>query len=128
VRIEAGQVKIREQIRFKFDSAEIVDSQPIIEAVAKTLKEHPEIKHLRVEGHTDSVGTAVYNKDLSRRRAAAVKQALVRTGIEKQRLSSDGFGFDKPIDDNTTDEGRAANRRVEFHIEETATNPGPAQK
>ena len=128
VRIEAGQVKIREQIRFKFDSAEIVDSQPIIDAVAKTLKEHPEIKHLRVEGHTDSVGTAVYNKDLSRRRAAAVKQALVRTGIDKQRLSSEGFGFDRPIDDNTTDEGRAANRRVEFHIEETATNPVPAKK
>ena len=128
VRIEAGQVKILEQIKFKFDSAEIVDSQPILDAVAKTLKEHPEIKHLRVEGHTDSVGTAVYNKDLSRRRAAAVKQALVRTGIDRQRLSSDGFGFDRPIDDNATDEGRAANRRVEFHIEESATNPRPGQK
>jgi OOP family OmpA-OmpF porin len=128
VRIEAGQVKILEQIKFKFDSAEIVDSQPIIEAVAKTLNEHPEIKHLRVEGHTDSVGTAVYNKDLSRRRAASVEKALVRAGVDRQRLSSDGFGLDKPIDDNSTAEGRAANRRVEFRIEDSATNPKSERK
>ena len=128
VRIEAGQVKIREQIKFKFDSAVIVDSQPIIDAVVTTLKEHPEIKHLRVEGHTDNVGKAAYNKDLSRRRAASVKKALIQAGIDNQRLSSDGFGLEKPSEDNATEEGRAANRRVEFHIEESATTPAPEHK
>jgi OOP family OmpA-OmpF porin len=127
VRIEAGQVKILEQIKFKFDSAEIVDSQPILEAVARILREHVEIKHLRVEGYTDNVGSAAYNKDLSRRRAAAVKRALIGAGVAKERLSSDGFGLDKPTDDNTTEEGRAANRRVEFRIEDSATNPVPTR-
>jgi outer membrane protein OmpA-like peptidoglycan-associated protein len=120
-------VKILEQIKFKFNSAEIVDSQPIIDAVTKTLKEHDEIKHLRVEGHTDNVGTAVYNKDLSRRRAASVVKTLVKAGVDKRALSSEGFGFDRPIEENSTDAGRAANRRVEFHIEESATSPAPAK-
>ena len=128
VRIEAGQLKILEQIKFKFDSAEIVDSEPILQAVVKTLGEHAEIKHLRIEGHTDNVGTPIYNKDLSRRRAASVEKALVREGIDKQRLSSEGFGLERPAADNTTDEGRAANRRVEFHIEESATSPAPEKK
>jgi outer membrane protein OmpA-like peptidoglycan-associated protein len=126
VRIEAGQVKILEQINFKTNSAEIVNSQPILDAVIATLKDHPEIKHLRVEGHTDNVGTAVYNKDLSRRRAASVEKTLVKGGVDKHKLSSQGFGLEKPIEDNTTDTGRAANRRVEFHIEDSATNPAAA--
>jgi outer membrane protein OmpA-like peptidoglycan-associated protein len=120
VRIEAGQVKILEQIKFKTASAEILkESQPIIDAVAMALKEHAEIKHLRVEGHTDNKGAAAMNKDLSKRRAASVVAALVKAGVAKTRLTSQGFGSEKPIDSNTTDEGRAANRRVEFHIEET---------
>ncbi|MGZ3420144.1 MAG: OmpA family protein [Polyangiales bacterium] len=122
VRIEAGQVKITEQIKFKTNSAEILGvSQGVIEAVAKTLKEHPEIKHVRVEGHTDNVGKPDYNKELSRKRAEAVANALVKAGVAKARLSSAGFGLEKPLVDNGTEEGRTANRRVEFHIEETAT-------
>ncbi|MDP9034969.1 MAG: OmpA family protein [Myxococcota bacterium] len=128
VRIEAGQVKILEQIKFKFNSADIVDSQPLIDAVASTLKDHPEIKHLRVEGHTDNVGSPVYNKELSRRRAASVEKALVAAGVAKQRLSSNGFGLERPSSDNSTEEGRAANRRVEFHIEDTATAPASQRK
>jgi outer membrane protein OmpA-like peptidoglycan-associated protein len=120
VRIEAGQVKILDQIKFKTGSAEILkESQPIIDAVAKALKEHPEIKHLRVEGHTDDKGAAAMNKDLSKRRAASVVAALVKAGTDKGRLTSQGFGPERPLAPNTTDEGRAANRRVEFHIEET---------
>ena len=118
VRIEAGQIKILEQIKFKTGSAEIVkDSQPIIDAVAKAMREHPEIAHLRVEGHTDNKGNAKLNKDLSNRRAASVVTALVKAGVDKGRFSSIGLGQEKPIDSNTTDAGRANNRRVEFHIE-----------
>ena len=119
VRIEAGQVKILDQIKFKTGSAEILkESQSIIDAVAKALKEHTEIKHLRVEGHTDNKGLAAMNKDLSKRRAASVVAALVKAGVDKGRLTSQGFGPEKPLDSNATDQGRAANRRVEFHIEE----------
>ena len=119
VRIEAGQVKILEQIKFKTGSAEILkESQPIIDAVAKVVREHPEIKRLRVEGHTDNKGAAKLNKDLSTKRAASVAAALVKAGVENDRMASEGFGMERPIDVNATDAGRANNRRVEFHIEE----------
>ncbi|MBI2394531.1 MAG: OmpA family protein [Deltaproteobacteria bacterium] len=117
VRIEAGQVKILEQIKFKTGSAVILkESQHIIDLVAKVLKEHPEIKKLRVEGHTDNKGNAKTNKTLSKQRAAAVVTALGKAGVDKKRLVSEGFGQEKPIDTNDTEPGRANNRRVEFHI------------
>ncbi len=126
VSIKAGQVTILEQIKFKTNSAVIIESQTILDAVAKTLNEHSEIKHLRVQGHTDNTGSLAYNKNLSRQRAAAVVTALVKTGVNKNRLSSAGFGPTVPLADNSTDEGRAANRRVEFHIEDSATTkPAP---
>ena len=120
--IAEGQVKITEQIKFKTNSAQLLGvSQGIIDEVAKILKDHPEIKHVRVQGHTDNVGTPVYNKELSRKRAEAVVVALVKAGVPKARLSSEGFGLENPIADNATEEGRTANRRVEFHIEDSAT-------
>jgi outer membrane protein OmpA-like peptidoglycan-associated protein len=121
VRVEAGHVKILEQIKFKTNSAEIVDSQPIIDAVRATIREHPEIKHLRVQGYTDNVGSAAHNKELSTRRAASVRAALIKAGLNPHELSSEGFGLERPIEDNGTEEGRAANRRVEFLIEDLAT-------
>ena len=79
----------------------------MLEAVAKILKEHPEIKKVRVEGHTDNRGGKSMNQRLSQRRAAAVVTWLVtKGGVEKSRLTSEGFGMDRPIADNATDEGR----------------------
>ena len=122
VKIEAGQVKILEQIKFKTASADILpESQGILDAVANVMKEHPELKKVRVEGHTDNVGGKVFNKALSTKRAAAVMAALIKLGIEKTRLRSVGMGQDVPIDVNTTEEGKANNRRVEFHIESGPT-------
>ena len=120
-RVEAGQVKILEQIKFKTNSAEIIESEAIIDAVRAILKEHLEIKHLRIQGHTDNAGSAAYNKALSTRRAASVKAALIKAGIDAHSLSSEGFGLEKPLADNATEEGRAANRRVEFLVENLAT-------
>ena len=78
------------------------------------LKDNPEI-NLSIEGHTDSRGSDKYNMKLSKKRAAAVMKHLTKKGgISKSRLTSQGFGETKPIDTNLTDEGRAANRRVEF--------------
>ena len=78
------------------------------------LSSHPDIELVRVEGHTDSQGKDAYNKDLSQRRAEAVKAYLVDQGLDGARLDPVGFGEEKPIRDNRTKAGRAANRRVEF--------------
>ena len=69
-----------------------------------------------MEGHTDNRGSAAYNHDLSRRRAASVMRALVQRGIAADRLVAEGYGFDRPVADNRTALGRAKNRRVEFTI------------
>ena len=69
---------------------------------------------LSVEGHTDDVGTEESNLILSENRAAAVVEAIVAGGIDKSRLSKAGYGESKPIADNSTEEGRAQNRRVEL--------------
>jgi OmpA-OmpF porin, OOP family len=84
--------------------------------VLKVLTDHPDIKALRVEGHTDNQGAADFNKKLSEQRAASVVRWLVQHGVDASRLSSQGFGFERPIDSNDTPDGRKNNRRVEFHI------------
>jgi len=80
------------------------------------MKVHPEIPHVRIEGHTDNTGDPAYNIDLSQRRAEAVVQYLKEHGIGEERISGRGFGAEQPIEDNGTEEGRAANRRVAFTI------------
>jgi outer membrane protein OmpA-like peptidoglycan-associated protein len=119
VRIEARQIKITEEVKFKTDSAEILpESDEVLMAVRDTIKEHPEIRKVRVEGHTDSTGDPGYNKELSQRRADAVSAWLAQHGVERGRLHAVGVGQDRPIDTNATEEGRRNNRRVEFHIVE----------
>jgi outer membrane protein OmpA-like peptidoglycan-associated protein len=90
------------------------ESTPTLKEIGDMLKEHPELK-LTIEGHTDNVGAAAANQDLSDRRAAAVKQYIVSTyGIDAARLQSKGFGATKPVGPNDTAEGRQKNRRVEL--------------
>jgi outer membrane protein OmpA-like peptidoglycan-associated protein len=72
---------------------------------------------MRIEGHTDNKGNAAQNKKLSADRAASVVKWLVKNGIDASRLHSEGFGQEKPIASNTTEDGRRHNRRVEFHVE-----------
>ncbi|HEY2509640.1 MAG TPA: OmpA family protein [Polyangiaceae bacterium] len=125
--IVEGQVKIRDQIKFRFDKADLDPaSDPILEAVAAILTAHPEIARVRVEGHTDNQGSAAYNLSLSKRRAASVLKWLGGHGIAKGRLQSEGYGLTRPIDDNATEDGRRNNRRVEFHIVE-AKSPASAK-
>lgn len=71
---------------------------------------------MSIEGHTDNRGGAAYNHGLSQKRAASVVKWLVSHGIEAGRLTSVGYGQERPLDSNATDEGRQNNRRVEFHI------------
>ena len=67
-----------------------------------------------IEGHTDNVGAAAYNKRLSERRAQAVKDYFIKAGIENYRMKAVGYGFSRPAASNDTEEGRAENRRVEL--------------
>jgi OOP family OmpA-OmpF porin len=71
---------------------------------------------ITVNGHTDNVGTADYNLNLSKTRAKAVYDYLIKSGISTFRLNYQYYGLTKPIADNDTEEGRAVNRRVEFEI------------
>jgi outer membrane protein OmpA-like peptidoglycan-associated protein len=90
------------------------ESTPVLEEIAGVLKDNPDWK-LTVSGHTDNVGGDVYNLDLSKRRAAAVKEALLtQYHVAPDRLSTDGFGASRPVDTNDTLAGRARNRRVEL--------------
>jgi OOP family OmpA-OmpF porin len=88
-------------------------SMGVINKVAKMLKEHPELK-FSIEGHTDSDGKDEQNQKLSEQRATAVKGALVGLGIDASRFETKGFGESMPVSDNTSPEGKANNRRVEF--------------
>jgi outer membrane protein OmpA-like peptidoglycan-associated protein len=90
------------------------ESEPVLRQIVQAMTDNPTWK-LTVEGHTDNIGGDVYNLDLSKRRAAAVKQVLVtRYHISTDRLSTDGFGASRPVESNDTLEGRARNRRVEL--------------
>jgi hypothetical protein len=101
-------------INFDTDKATLrPDAQPIIEEINKLLTADASLK-LSIEGHTDSTGGAEHNRQLSANRARSVFGALVGLGVDPSRLSSKGFGPDKPVADNSTDDGRAKNRRVEL--------------
>ncbi len=86
-----------------------------LEGLQATLERYPSL-HIEIRGHTDRVGSDAHNRDLSKRRAAAVVQWLQERGISPARLSSAGFGATRPIADNDTEAGRARNRRVEFYV------------
>jgi len=89
------------------------ESMGTINEIYGILKRYPDLK-FSIEGHTDNTGNSKLNQTLSESRAAAVMERLLQMGIEGSRLTAKGYGMDKPIDSNDTDEGRAKNRRVEF--------------
>jgi len=108
------EIKITQQINFQFDKAVIrPDSFPILDAVADVLDKNPKIR-LEIQGHTDNKGSPAYNKKLSDRRAGAVRKYLVAKGTDPDRLTSSGYGMERPIVPNDTAQNRALNRRVQF--------------
>ena len=101
-------------INFDIDKATIKpESMGTLNMIAQVLKDNPDLK-FEVDGHTDNTGEAAHNLTLSQQRAEAVKNQLANMGIDASRLSVKGFGDTKPISDNSTLEGKANNRRVEF--------------
>jgi outer membrane protein OmpA-like peptidoglycan-associated protein len=103
-------------IFFEYDKSTLTNSSKgELNQVYAFLKKNPALK-IEVAGHTDSMGSEQYNRKLSLARAKSVKQYLVKKGIESNRIKVAGYGEDKPIATNSTDEGREKNRRVEFEI------------
>ena len=117
VSVEESEVVVLEQVHFALDSDEILPSSDrLLEQVARTLNGHPEILQVEIQGHTDDQGTPEHNLDLSARRAISVRDRLVEQGVNPERLTSHGYGMTRPIAAGTSEEARAQNRRVEFHI------------
>lgn len=111
--LQNGKI-VSNAIRFDVGKATLLpESMGAVNEIYGLLEEHPEVK-FSIEGHTDSDGDFDLNQKLSEERAKTVMDQLISMGIEKNRLSSKGFGESKPIDNNDTPEGKAGNRRVEF--------------
>lgn len=103
-------------IYFEFDRDAIKPvSYPVLDQVVEVMKQRPTAV-VRVEGHTDSFGSDAYNQKLSERRAHSVVRYMISKGVESERLQAVGYGEARPIATNDTAEGRAKNRRTEFHI------------
>ncbi|KIG04124.1 OmpA family protein [Caballeronia concitans] len=120
------KVNIPNSISFDTNSYSIKPSfDPVLNSVTQTLQQHPELI-ASVVGHTDNTGTAAYNQTLSQNRAQSVASYISTHGVPAQRLSAQGMGQNQPIADNSTEAGRAQNRRVEIYLRATA-QPGQVQ-
>ncbi len=105
-----------EGVVFKTGSAELdTKSVPVLTKAAEVFKQYSDIR-VEISGHTDNVGNEKANTVLSQKRAESVKAWFVKNGIDQKRLEAKGFGPSKPVADNRAADGRAKNRRVEFHL------------
>jgi OOP family OmpA-OmpF porin len=114
--IEKGRQTL--DVKFDFDKSTIkVGYYKDIDDLSQVMKDYPDLKVV-VEGHTDSVGSDAYNKNLSQERADAVKKYMVeKNGVDANRIKAIGFGEERPIASNDTEEGRLQNRRVEAVVD-----------
>lgn len=114
-------IELHESVFFETNRSNIdARSAPLLDEIAAALQAHPEIESVVVEGHTDDRGSKKRNTSLSQERAAAVRAALVQRGVAEDRLRAQGFGPERPLVDNQTEDNRAKNRRVELRIERRA--------
>jgi outer membrane protein OmpA-like peptidoglycan-associated protein len=117
VTLGKSAILIKGTIHFGTNTANIrPDSEQLLDEVADLLVKHPEIRRVRVEGHTDNRGGAEHNLQLSKARAASVVGYLTKQGIDPARLESEGYGLTQPLVPNMTPAQRAKNRRVAFKI------------
>lgn len=113
---ERGLLVTLGDVLFEFNRADIkATGHGELRKLAEFLKKHPD-RQVLIEGHTDDIGSNVYNENLSRRRAEAVANALAALGVPSPRVTAVGYGESYPVAANTTDTNRALNRRVEVYI------------
>jgi OOP family OmpA-OmpF porin len=116
-KLATGMIELSETVQFETDSAVLVDrSKQLLDDVARELADHPEVKRVQIEGHTDAAASKRHNMKLSQERVASVKAYLLSKGVPAKRLTTKAFGETKPIASNKTEEGRAKNRRVDFRV------------
>lgn len=127
--IRSGQIVIKEQLFFG-NKKDVIKKQSfaLLQAVATTLNAVPQIKKLRIEGHTDNKGKPDFNLDLSARRAHSVMRWLVEHQVAASRLEAQGYGDTRPIADNKTTAGKAQNRRVDFVIMDPPQERSPSSE
>ncbi|MES2690113.1 MAG: OmpA family protein, partial [Bacteroidota bacterium] len=118
--IEERQTRIWRNLVFDFDKSDLLpQSYPVIDSLVDDMLFNPEI-NVTISGHTDNSGNAAYNLNLSTQRARSVGVYMMEKGINQSRIKWQGMGDKQPLADNSTELGRATNRRVEF---EFYTNP-----
>jgi outer membrane protein OmpA-like peptidoglycan-associated protein len=116
---EEGEFQVLEPVKFRHGSAELdPESHGLLNQVALMMKANPDLKHIRVEGHTDMTGPEDVNKRLSEERARSVRRYLVDRGVAPNRLQAVGYGEERPVVSGETEEANAKNRRVEFRVED----------
>ena len=117
VTLGKGEITVKGVVHFGTNDAQLKpDAEQLLDEVADVIIRNPQLKKIRVEGHTDNRGNADKNLDLSRGRAAAVVAYLVKSGVDPTRLTSEGYGATQPLVPNLTPANRARNRRVAFKI------------
>ncbi len=117
VEVRDNKIEIHEKIQFDFDKAVIKEASfDLMNEIAGVITKNPQIKRIRIEGHASSEGDSGHNRQLSDARAKAVMKYLTDHGIAARELTAIGYGADRPIADNATEDGREKNRRVEFLI------------
>jgi outer membrane protein OmpA-like peptidoglycan-associated protein len=117
--VEKKEIKIKQQVLFETGKATILPaSAGLLQEVADVIVHNPQVGRIEIQGHTDNVGDKQFNIDLSAARAQAVKDFLVKQGVDAVRLDTKGYGDGKPVAANASEAGRQKNRRVQFMLVE----------
>jgi outer membrane protein OmpA-like peptidoglycan-associated protein len=115
--LETQEIIISQQVQFELNTAVLrPESDPVLTEVMRVLNENPDVELIEIQGHTDETGTEELNRRLGQERANSVLRWLVARGVARERLVAKGYGSERPLGDNSTDEGRQKNRRVEFQV------------
>jgi len=126
VKVTGDKVGITNQIEFETGKATLKQTEETnkaLDQIKTFLDANPRVTKLRIEGHTDNVGAAATNVELSGQRALTVKTSVIAKGVDKARIIAVGCGQAKPVAENSTEDGRSKNRRTEFRIAELSGKP-----
>lgn len=124
--MQDDRIVLEERVLFETDRARLTGkSDPVLKAIIRLWKQHPEWRKVRIEGHADARGDAAFNQQLSERRAANVRDSLVRLGLDKEMVTAEGFGATQLLKEGDSEEDHQVNRRVEFVVIAREAPPGP---